>query len=321
MEQLRYLTLSAIADVRSSNREIASLEELAMLLYSLGDLERANTYINYSINCANDYRSRVRVGRLALEQETVLRAIAEQNRVQMNRSRTTLGLLLFLLLILVAAIIYIAKQMSTLKQSRLELRDAKSRLEERVAELQATRTELHNANKNLSELYSQARDSARKLAEAKDASEQHIADVFSLCSNYINKLDDFRKNIYRMIVSRRFDDIINATKTPDLSQGEIKELYAIFDKTFLQIYPNFVDDFNTLLRPEDRICLRKGELTTELRIYALVRLGLNDSVKIAKFLHLSSQTVYNTRQRTRNKAAIPRENFAEAVAALGKKDY
>ena len=108
-------------------------------------------------------------------------------------------------------------------------------------------------------------------------------------------------------------------KSPELSYDEVKELYANFDKIFLELYPDFLDDFNSLLRPEERIELRKpGKLTTELRIYALVRLGLNDSVKIAEFLHCSPQTVYNTRQRTRNKSAIPRDEFAERVRSLGK---
>lgn len=109
------------------------------------------------------------------------------------------------------------------------------------------------------------------------------------------------------------------TKNPDLSHVEVKELYANFDRVFLAIYPDVVSDFNSLLRPEERIVLKRpDQLTTELRIYALVRLGLNDSVKIAKFLHVSVQTVYNTRLRTRNKAAVAKESFAETVKGLGK---
>ena len=109
------------------------------------------------------------------------------------------------------------------------------------------------------------------------------------------------------------------TKSPELSHGEIKELYSNFDQIFLRVYPNFVEDFNSLLRPEERISIKKGELlNTELRIYAFVRLGINDSVKISKFLHCSVQTVYNTRQRVRNKSDIPNEKFASVVRALGK---
>ena len=115
------------------------------------------------------------------------------------------------------------------------------------------------------------------------------------------------------------DEVRQLTKSPELSHAEIKELYANFDRIFLQIYPDFVADFNKLLRPEERIELKKNELmNTELRIYALVRLGLNDSVKISRFLHCSVQTVYNTRLRIRNKAIVPREDFANIVQSLGK---
>ncbi len=125
-----------------------------------------------------------------------------------------------------------------------------------------------------------------------------------------------------MIVAKRFDDVRELTKTPELPHGEVKELYNNFDRIFLKVYPGFVDDFNALLRPEERIKLKKGELlNTELRIYALVRLGINDSVRISKFLHCSVQTVYNTRQRTRNKSDIPKDKFAETVQTLGKPSF
>ena len=95
--------------------------------------------------------------------------------------------------------------------------------------------------------------------------------------------------------------------------------YKNFDAIFLHVYPSFVSDFNELLLPEERIVLKEGELlNTELRIYALVRLGINDSVKIAELLHCSPQTVYNNRLKVRNKASVPKEQFAETVRLLGK---
>lgn len=122
-----------------------------------------------------------------------------------------------------------------------------------------------------------------------------------------------------MIAERKFEDLARAAKNQELSQAEIKELYTAFDSIFLQMYPNFPQEFNNLMRPDERTELKKaGTLNTELRIYALVRLGLNDSVKIASFLHVSVQTVYNTRQRARNKALIPGNEFAAAVQNLGK---
>lgn len=261
----------------------------------------------------------MRRGALASLQERILGAIHTRSERQAARNTRYLSGLIALLVVLVMAILFILGQMRRLRRSREALSRANAELHQRMAELQTTREELHTANARLSELYESARSDASELSAANEAKEAYIANIFTICSNYINKLDDFRKNVHRMIVARRFEETLELTKSPELSHSEVKELYAVFDKTFLQIYPDFVSDFNTLLRPEERLELRNpGQLTTELRIYALVRLGLNDSVKIARFLHVSVQTVYNTRQRARNKAAVPKEQFADAVRALGK---
>ncbi len=105
---------------------------------------------------------------------------------------------------------------------------------------------------------------------------------------------------------------------PAVSTEDLKQFYKSFDSLFLSIYPDFVKDFNSLLRPDEQISVKPGELNTELRIYALVRLGIADSIKIASLLHCSPQTVYNNRLRTRNKAAMPKDTFDEAVKSLGK---
>ena len=278
---LRNLILSAIADARSSVKEIASLEELAEHMYDVGDLDHANTYINAAIRCANDYKSRIRVGR--------------------------------------ARLVVIMSQVVRIRRRERQLAIARDDLSKRVDELQDAREQLQAANRSLSLLYAESKENAQEIARTTEDKERYIADVFAICSGYIDKLDEFRKKVNRLIIAGRFDEVHSLTKTPELSHSELKELYSIFDRIFLQIYPDFVADFNTLLLPEWQIEPRKGEsLNTELRIYALVRLGLNDSVKIARFLHCSVQTVYNTRQRTRNKSAVPHKEFAQRVQNLGK---
>ncbi len=317
--KMRYLIYSAIADTRICNKEIASLEEIGAIMYQKGYLERANSYLSKSIQLANSYKSRVRVGHLANLQDMVFNALYRNSEKQLRQTRAYMTCLLFIFCVLCVVVFLLYKQLRQNRGNRRKLAATKISLEERVAELQDMRTQLETTNAKLSEMYETARASARELAEVNDAKENYIANIFSVCSNYIGKMDDFRKNIYRMIVAKRIDDVYDLVKSPELSHGEIKELYANFDRIFLEIYPDFVQDFNTLLRPGELLELRKdGLLTTELRIYALVRLGMNDSVKIAKFLHCSVQTVYNTRQRIRNKAAVPRETFAERVRSLGK---
>ena len=316
---LKYLILSAMADVRASNKEIASLEELAGMMYDIGYLDRANSYINHSIAYANSYKSRVRLGQLAMLQEKILMAIHQRSQQQARQNRVYLIALCVFLAVLILASVFILRQNRLLRKSRKTLNDANSVLGEKVKELSETREELKKANSKLSGMYENARDSARELSEINESKETYIANIFGLCSNYINKIDEFRANLHHLLAERKFEQVMRIVKSPELSYEEIKELYSNFDDIFLKIYPDFVDNFNTLLRPEERIELKNpGKLTTELRIFALVRLGMNDSIKIAKFLHCSVQTVYNTRQRTRNKAIVPREDFADAVRALGK---
>ena len=132
-------------------------------------------------------------------------------------------------------------------------------------------------------------------------------------------MDNFRKLVLRKLKANQLDDLIELVDSNTMAQNELKEFYQQFDSIFLNMYPDFVKDFNELLRPEERITVRDNmSLNTELRIYALVRLGINDSVKIAALLHYSPQTVYNNRLRTRNKAIIPKEKFAETVQTLGR---
>lgn len=317
--KLKYLLLSAIADLKSSNKEIASLEEIAAILLETGDFDRSNAYITHAIACANSYKSRVRLGHLAQIQDQTLGAIHDRSAAQERQTRMLLVALVIILLTLIGALVMMIRKTRQLRRSRADVERINEELQTQIAETEATREELRVANAKLSEMYEEARESAGQLARINESKENYIASVFGLCSDYIDKLDGFRKNILRMIVARKFDEIHELTKNPELSHAEIKELYANFDKIFLGIYPDFVADFNRLLRPEERIELKRpNQLTTELRIYALVRLGLNDSIKIAKFLHCSVQTVYNTRQRTRNKAVVARELFAETVKSLGK---
>lgn len=317
---VKYLILSAIADVKACNKEIASLEELSSILCDVGDYSRANSYITYCIQCANSYKSRIRVGRLADLQYRITKGYSDQSSSQTRQINSYLAGLVVILVVLVVALIFIYVQMRSLKRSRRELHKANDELHSRVGELQEVRSRLNEANARLEENYSSARKGVEALTLTNEAREKMICDLFSICSNNISKIDDFRRQVSRRIVAGRYDEAYELVKSPEMTQSELREFYANFDRIFLQIYPDFVDDFNTLLRPDERIVpTPRGDekLTTELRIYALVRLGINDSVKISRFLHLSSQTVYNTRMRTRNKSDVPKGEFTAAVQRLG----
>lgn len=324
--KLRYLILSAMADARTCNKEIASLESVANILYDKGDLDRASKYINYAIACASRYKSQVRMPSLAASQDRTMRAILDRNTRQGRQTKVLLVSLIALLAVLAVAVVLLVRRTRSLKRSRRNLHEANAELSQHVQRLQCTREELHAtnlkleaSNEKLAEKYDDAVQNASDLVTSNSDKEKCIADIFALCSDYITKIEDFRKRIFRLMIAGKYEEARDIAKSGELSNRELKDLYANFDRLFLRIYPDFVTDLNTLLKPDSQIEKKQqGVLNTELRICALMRLGVSDSSKIAKFLHVSVQTVYNTSQRLRNKALIPRENFAETVRSLGQ---
>lgn len=317
--QVRYLIYSAIADVRCCNRDIASLEELSAFLYDRGDIDRGYTYINYCLNAALLYPNRVRMVGISSIMEKLHQAYLERNQLQEMRLRNNLWLLGIMFIILIIALVFIVVQFRKIKKSKAALADANRQLSTHVDQLSAAHEQLAQVNSELQSVNAQLTSTNNQLLESNYVKEEYIGYVFSICSSYISKLEEFRKNVSRKMKAGQFDEVKQMTAGTTIVQSELKEFYHSFDALFLHVYPDFVDDFNALLRPEEQIVLKEGELlNTELRIYALVRLGINDSVKIADFLHCSPQTVYNNRLRTRNKAVIPKENFAEVVRSLGK---
>ena len=168
----------------------------------------------------------------------------------------------------------------------------------------------------------QLTDINTELSAANYIKEQYIGSLFSVCSDYINKLDSFRQEINRKVKAGQVADVLKQTRADNSkTRDEVKELNNKFDTTFLSIYPDFVVDFQSLLNDEEPFTTPKNGLNTELRIYALVWLGISSSVKIAELLHISPQTVYNARQKIRARSIQPcstAEEFAAIVQALGR---
>jgi type II secretory pathway pseudopilin PulG len=311
------LIKSAIADVSISNKDVASLQDLASLCYDLGELDRAYSYIDYCLDASLLYPNRVRAISIAPLQNKINRAYQERNKQQELRVRIFLLVVCVLSIILAVALIVIYKQNKRLTQRRTELDAANSTLNQYVKDLFSAQSQLTEANTRLQSLNDRLKSTNEQLREANYVKEEYIGYAFSRSSSYIRKLDEFRRSINRKAKAKQWDDIRTMTDSQAMAKDELKEFFANFDSIFLHIYPDFVNNFNALLLPDERIYPKEGELlNTELRIYALVRLGITDSVKIAEFLHCSPQTVYNNRFRVRSKSIISKEKFLEAVKRL-----
>lgn len=316
---LENLILSAVADIRSVNGDIGSLQEIAEYLFKHGEIDRAYNYILYCSQKAMLFHNRVRIVKMSHLQNQIYKAYQEQSRTQQKRLQASLIAVSFLFLVLIGAFLFIRKQMRRLKEANLKLDSTNQKLSVNMDALSTAHQRLEEVNMQLKDLNTQLQEVNDQLRESNYVKEEYIGYVFNICSTYISKLEEFRKNINRKLKVGQLEDVKAMTDSSATASNELKEFYQNFDTIFLHLYPDFVGDFNALLLPEERIELKEGELlNTELRIHALIRLGITDSVKIADFLHCSAQTVYNNRLRTRNKSIIPKEDFINAVKKLGK---
>ena len=315
---VRCLAMSGIADIRASNKDVASLQELAEFLVDQGEIIRAYNYINVCLQISQEYRNRVRAVSISRVYDRILQAFLDRDMDQRARLKKTNVALISLLVLLAIAIVFIVSSLLRLRKSRHRLHEVNKELKRRRSEIASANQHLKEANESLIDVNEKMKKANEQLRESNLVKEEYVGYVFAICSNYISKLEEFRKDINRKAKAKMLKEILSMTDKETVVQDELKEFYQNFDAIFLRLYPTFVEDFNALLNPEERIVPRKGELlNTDLRIYALVRLGINDSVKISEFLHCSPQTIYNNRLKVRNKSKLSKTEFTEALRKIG----
>ena len=192
--------------------------------------------------------------------------------------------------------------MRRLSETRKYLQKANSSLQNLNTELQKVNDQLHIVNMDLS--------------ESNHIKEVYIAHFIKLCSTYIDKMDGFRRLVNKKITNGQVAELHALTRSQEMMDGETEELYRNFDKAFLRIFPHFVDKVNELLLDEEKFKLKEEELlNTELRILALIRLGISNSSQIADFLRYSVNTIYNYRAKTKNRAKS-RNDFEEMITQI-----
>lgn len=296
--QKKQLIISAISDMRSAIREYVSLRQLALLLYQEGDLDRAYRFMTISVDDAAKCNARQRIIELNAHYPMINGIYVDTIRSQQDTLIRSLIVITVLSLFLLAALLYMRKQMKRIASARKAIEDANARLRQ-------SNEELCIAN--------------QAIAENSQLKEFYIGRYMDQCLAYIEKLDTYRKQLGKLVLAGKTDDIKKALKSTDIVDDELKSFYDNFDRTFLSLFPTFVDDFNSLLADGEAIHpKREGSLTTELRIFALIRLGISDSDKIAKFLHYSLTTIYNYRTKIRNKASGDRNELEAKVLKIGR---
>ncbi|WP_185154806.1 DUF6377 domain-containing protein [Dysgonomonas sp. 25] len=297
-QQKKYLAISAISDLRRAVKSYIALRKLATILYMEGDLDRAYLYIKCAMEDATFGKARYRTLEISETLPIIVTAYDKKVTQEKDNLKKYLVLISFLSVILVIGTVYIYKQLKKLSQARKHIKKMYE--------------EVKQVNGDLQELN-------MKLSESNHVKEEYIGSVFNLCSSYIDKMETYRIDLNRKLKVGQVKEAMKITGSATFVSDELKDFFRNFDAIFLNIYPNFVEEFNALLVEEEQVYPKAGDiLTPELRVFALVRLGISESSKIANFLHYSPQTVYNYKLKIKNKLAVSKEKFSEAIQQIGK---
>ncbi|MDE5652875.1 MAG: hypothetical protein K2I48_05330 [Muribaculaceae bacterium] len=304
-EQKIQLINSSLGDIRSSVREYVALRDLALILYREGDLDRAYKLMTIAVEDAEKCNARQRILELSRSYPMINSIYVDTVKGQHSRLLVMISVLAVVCMLLLILFFYIRRQKQRISNAR--------------STIERNNTELQKLNTDLQDYVARLSDANSAIAENSELKEVYVGRYMDQCLAYIEKMDSYRKTVAKMYATESPEKLKKFLKSPAIIDAEFKAFYEQFDQTFLKMFPDFVADFNALLRPEEVIEPKHpGVLTPELRIYALYRLGITDSDKIAKFLRYSLTTIYNYRTKMRNKACGDRATFEDAVGRIGR---
>lgn len=289
-EYENYLIKAAISDQVCPLKENLALQELALYIFKNrdGEVSRANRYLNYSLEDAMYYNNRLRMLEIARKFPSIVLSYQKQNLIESQRLQWSLICISLLSIGLVVSLVYIYRQMN----------------------------QLHKRKKILANMNCELQHLNKALVDTNHTREEYVSLFMDLCAAYIDKLKKYQDLVKRKVKAKQTDDLLRLVNATKLSEMDTREFFMNFDTAFLNLYPNFIKEFNSLLREGEEIIPKRGEiLTTELRIFALIRMGIKDSSKIAILLFYSPQTIYNHRSVVKNKAKI-RDNFEKQVEEI-----
>lgn len=287
-----WLIRSAISDMICPLKENLALQELAMNLFrdDKKNAQMATQYIYISLADAQFYNNRLRMLEISKRLPVIVQAYQEQINEKNNTITFRSHILEILALFLLGSIVFMLKQNGKLNRRGKEI---------------------HQQNKELGELNA-------KLEKTNSTREKYLRLFMDLCAIYIGKLNNYRQLVARKIKANQTADLLKMVNSVKLTDNEASVFYNRFDRAFMELFPTFITEFNALLIPDQRLKLSKdGSLTTELRIFALIRLGVTESAEIATLLFYSPQTIYNYRSSIK-KMAKNKERFEEDVASIGR---
>ncbi len=292
---ISYFAQSAITDNETATREITALYHLSRLIYRRGDYDRASRYVHQALEDVNFYGTRLR----KVEINDIL-PIIEQDRYQAMVSQrnwlfAATGLAVALLLGILLGYWYIHKKNRKLTEARETIHRQLDQLQEKNQQLS---TAIH------------------QLQEANKIKNEYIGRSFYTNAQFIAKLEKLYMALDRKITARQYDDLRTTLKQSTLN-AERENMFESFDQTFLKLFPQFVAKYNELFDEKDRKePANDHSLTSEMRIFALIRLGITDSDRIANFLDYSVHTVNTYKTRIKNRSKVDNDQFEQLIMEI-----
>ena len=297
-----YLIQTAITDIIAPVKENLSLYTIAGWLFSTdGDIKRAENYVSVSIEDAKFYNNRLRIISSTNKLPEIVARFKDKINAKNQKLRWALGTGVFLFLALIIAGGLIVRQNGMLNKRRKQIAKQNNMLVGLNGELSVLNGQLRQRNENLVDV-NHHRENLAKL-------------YIDLCSKYIDRLNSYQKFVVRKIKVNQINDLLSTASSSRLTEADAEAFLNGFDKAFLDLYPTFIEELNELLLPGNNVRLKDGKMSTELRIFALIRLGVKDSSEIANLLFCTPRTIYNYRSALKAKARN-RENFEDEVRGL-----
>jgi hypothetical protein len=282
---MNLLAIGAINDIRSSTKETLAIFELGEQVYNEGDIDDAYLFMNQAMDDAQYYGARLRKLKIGAVLPVLQSRINSETQNEKNR------FLVYLLSItVVAVLVALISFIVFIQLKRLKVKE--KIIEEKNGELEKIND---------------------KLIEDTHIKEEYIGYFFNVISGYILKLEKLKRNVERKVSIKKYEDVTLAMNEINIKK-ERETLFYTFDHVFLKIFPNFIHTFNSLLKKEDQIWPKDNEvLNTDLRIFALMRLGINDNETIANILEYSVNTIYVYKMRIKAKALVPSDQFEHRI--------
>ena len=292
-----YLIKASICDILCCTKENLALQDLAMHLFKQDNenIERARVYINTAMDDAKSYNNRLRILEISQKLPIIVSTYHKRLTTQNSTLMYAVWGISLLVVTMIVLLYFFVRQNKLLSKRRHELHVSNNMLTE-------TNERLNRANEQLLDT-NRKREGLAKL-------------YIDLCAKYIDKMAKFQVMVQRKIKANQINELMSYMSSSRLNYEDADTFMKRFDEAFLNLYPSFVTEFNALLKEDEQVITKNPHsLTTELRIFALIRLGVKESSEIAALLYYTPRTIYNYRSAFKNKA-IDRESFEERVCML-----